>query len=394
MPDSSAPDQPPRPAALLLVSFPHHLLHALSALRHERRLRGVAEDAPATLLLWSYRPAHHATSSPVRKLIEHALQAFPWVRLHVPSRRARTLHLSPYRRLTDRVKWFRRHLGGTAYETCFYSHDASADHTAQALMQAFPDARRICYGDPPGFLYPARDAAEASHFPRSRLKQLFWKSRMRGMQQLLHADQAIIAVDFGSPQTAARELHVLPRELLVDTLYRIKSGLDAFAPQASAWVAAHANGPEPAHLLLLSNFSDSGMARRQDEIALYTAICATHVPPGALLYLKPHIGSRSEFVQRLLARLSGWQVEVLPPAALQLPIEFMPELLASCRVLSVSSSSALVAYLFGCNIAHALTDELIRRHFKPSYVDYMCRANRAITDKTYTYLMDLRPRRA
>jgi len=217
-----------KPASLLLVSFPHQLLHALSALRHERKQSGVAEDAPAILLFWSYQAANHAADSEVRKFLKQALLVFPWVRLNIPSRRARTMHLSPYRRLIDRVKWLLHYLGDTNYEACYFSHDASADHTAQALMQAFPTARRICYGDPPGFLYPPLKSLGDSHFSRGKIKRLFWKSRMVGVKKLMSSHKSIVAINF-EEQVDDTNVEVIPRELMLDTLRGIKSGVNGFS---------------------------------------------------------------------------------------------------------------------------------------------------------------------
>lgn len=371
-------------AAVVLVSFPHQLLHALCALHYERRLCGIREDAPATILVWSYRPSHHTAGSKFRELMALALQGFPWAKLCFPTRLERTFHLSPYRRLIYRAAWLRNKLGATAFRSCYFSHDASADHTAQALMQAYPAAKHICYGDPPGFLYPALSSVASSHFPRTALKQLFWKSRLRGLPGLLHASVSIIAVDFRSPAEVLQpqEVYLLPRALLLDTLRILQAGLRHYAPEIAAWTEENATDSAPRYLLLLSNFSDSGMTTRQNEQAMYAEICRTHVPSGSTIYLKPHIGTGSGFISGLISSLADYDVVGFPATSQQVPVELFPELLTRTHVLSVSSSSALIAHLIGHSITHALTDELIRRHFRPGYVNYMIEANRAIAEKT------------
>lgn len=375
---------PGHDAAIVLVSFPHQLLHALCALRHERRMHGIPENAPATFLVWSYRSAHHEAGSRFRELMSHALQNFPWARLYFPTRFERIFHLSPYRLLTYRAAWLKKKLGSTEYRTCYYSHDASADHTAQALMQAFPAAKHVCYGDPPGFLYPAPSSVDASYFPRSALKQLFWRSRLGGLRNLLHASVSIISVDFRPPSQTLQpqQVHVLPRALLLETLFELKAGLRSIAPEIDAWAEAQTPGTPDSYLLLLSNFTDSGMTTRADELAMYAEICQAHVPPGRTIYLKPHIGTPPEFISLLLSRLSAYNVIVFPTAAQQLPIELFPELLTRSHVLSVSSSSALIAYLFEHSVSHVLTENLIQRYFRPGYIAYMLAANRAIAEKT------------
>ncbi len=369
-----------KPASLLLVSFPHQLLHALSALRHERRQSGVAEDAPAILLFWSYQAANHAADSEVCKFLTDALLAFPWVRLNIPSRRARTMHLSPYRRLIDRVKWFQHYLGDTHYEAYFFSHDASADHTAQALMQAFPTARRICYGDPPGFLYPPLKKPGDSHFSRGKIKRLFWNSRMVGVKKLMSAHKSIVAVNF-QHQVNVKDVEVMPRELMLDTLRSIKSGVNGFSLIDQAWISTAINSGLTMHLLLMSNFSDGGLANFDNEIELYVALCSIHVPAGSQILIKPHAGTKRKFIECLVNKLDDWKVGVLPEALQNVPIEFIPELITNCRVLSVSSASVLLAHLFDCEVTHGLTDKLIDEYFNKECARDFGRSNKEMERK-------------
>jgi len=350
-------------------------------------LRATADDTPATILFWSYQAADHLSGAKVRQICRRALQDFPWIELLFPSFLHRMYCLSPYRLLTDRSSWIRKKFGvGNCY-SCYYSHDVSADHTAQALMQAFPEARRICYGDPPGFLYPTRNTFLRNRVGRwNTLKELVWESRLRGIKNWFSPQESIIAVDFrsfdreGQPQTA----YVLPNAVLLDTLERLRMDFPEITPKASSFFSALTDNECSPYLLLLSNFTASGMTSRQNELELYIDICQSYVPLGETICIKPHIGTPQKLLFLLLARLSDYRAFVFPVAAQQLPIELLPELIARSHVLSVSSSSALIAHLFKSDVTHVLTEDRIRHFFKPAYVAYMLKANKAIVEKAST----------
>lgn len=371
-------------SALILVSFPHQLLHAISALRYDRLLHGIPEDESATILVWSHQASQHAPRSPVRAIFRQAMESFPWITLWFPCKFQRLYFFSPYRRLIDRASWFRRQLKPEEYSAFYYAQDVSADHTAQAIMQALPEVRRICYGDTPGFLYPAFGSLlHNSKSHSTTFKQRVWKSRLHGMQNWLSATESIIAVDFRSPKDGVKlpDVHILPCSLLLETLQRLKSGFPHIALVESSLSNEWSANKSTPFLLLLSNFSDSGMTTRQSELALYTDICQSHVSLGGTIYIKPHIGTDQKFISQLIAKLAAYQAVLLPTVTQQLPVEFFPKLLAQSNVLSVSSSSALVAWLFKHYVTHALTEDRIHRFFKLDYILYMSKANRAIVEK-------------
>ncbi len=41
--------------AIILLSFPHQLIHALAALFTDREQRRINKDAPILIFIWSYR---------------------------------------------------------------------------------------------------------------------------------------------------------------------------------------------------------------------------------------------------------------------------------------------------------------------------------------------------
>jgi len=368
---------------VLLISFPHHLLHAIAALVFERRRTGVPEKAPATFLVWSFKTADHAFGSDFRRFLALTLRLFPQFAVCFPSRRERLWALSPYRLIRRRAAWIRQRLGSRGTPACYFSHDASADHTAQALLQAFPEGRRICFGDPPGFLHSPFTAARPTIVDGGWLRNTFWGSRLRGISEIYRADMALVAIDFlcdtGSELHGAIER--VPRGVFLEVLADLAGGLaeDGTRCGVFSWAGGRDGRPQAACLLVLGNFAASRMMSPESELSLYQDICATLVPEGSTVYLKPHYGMSVRMTEYIRRGLAGYGAELLPEALRQVPVELLTGLPGGkCRILSVSSSSALIAHLYGENVVHALTTERIERYFRLKYVRYMRDSNQAV----------------
>lgn len=361
--------------SLLLISFPHQLLHALSALKYYRMREGIPEHAPAIIFVWAYQSSRHAPKSSLRKIIDCAIHDFPFVTLVFPTLTERRYHLSPFRTLIHRVDRVRTRLRSFAIDAILFAHDASADQTAQVLLQSFPEAYAICFGDPPGFLYPQFHSQHQKNY----IKRLIWGSRTRGLSSLLSPALSIVAIDFyKNSNTAHGNVLVLPRDLVVETLASIQRGLDHIKKDLYVDYKNPEGNANSLYILLLSNFSESGLTSKANELALYSDICKQFDSKNVKIMIKPHFGTSPAFLNKLTKCLSAYCPEILPPLAGQIPIEFFPDLIKQSSVISVSSSSALLAHLFKKQISHALTATRIQRYFKADRVAYMLEANQAI----------------
>ncbi len=361
--------------SILLISFPHQLLHALSALKYYRMREGIPERAPAIILAWAFQPSEHAPNSPFRTILDSAIRDFPFVTLIIPTLRERRYELSPLRTLIHRIAWIKDRLNSFSVDAVFFAHDASEDRTAQVLMQSFPEANAICYGDPPGFLYPQFNLQRQ----KSYIKRLILGSRVRGLSSPRSPALSIVTIDFYKNGNAAHgEVLVLPRSLVVETLASIQRGMDQIKKDLHVDYDNQADNARSITILLLSNFSESGLTTENNELALYSGICKEFGSTEAKLIIKPHFGTSPAFLKKLTNVLSLYSPEIFPSFAGQIPIEFFPDLVKQSNIISVSSSSALLSHLFNKQISHALTANRIQRYFKADRVTYMLEANQAI----------------
>jgi hypothetical protein len=363
------------PHSLLLISFPHQLLHALSALRYYRMREGVPEQAPVIILVWAHQSSEHAADSSFRKILDYAIREFTFVTLVFPTLIERRSHLSPFRTLIHRIKWVRSRLSLFSIDAVFFAHDASADQTAQVLLQSFPDAAAICFGDPPGFLYPPFHL----HYQGALFKRAFWKSRARGISSQRTPELSIVSVDFYDNRRSVKgNVLILPRELVLETLATLQSGVEKIKNNLEFCYGTRVENEGPLDILLLSNFTESGLVDGDRELELYGDICHNLCSPGGRLLIKPHFGTSSRFLRKLRNRLAPYQTEIFPSFEGQMPIEFFPDLVRRSNVISVSSSSVLLSHLFQSKISHALTAARIRKYFKVDRVAYMLEANQLI----------------
>lgn len=379
--------------AVILISSPHQLLHALCALSYDRASNGIASDSPTTLVLWSYQSADHLPDSHTRQFFDTALKSFPFITSVLPSLKERRGPLSPYRKLMKRAQWLREYLNVTPgrCDTFYYAHDASSEHTAQAFMQALLAKRNICYGDSPGFLYPStRPQAHTLDISLRGLKKTFWFNRVSIPGEWIAATSALTVVNFDDldPSLPGPTRTTVPVEVLEQTLAALKT---FFAPalQLDQTISARSK-TEPIWVLVLSNFTSSKLTREQDELELYVHICKTHVKPGGAIFVKKHVGTPDAFVIQLLQRLNHYNVEKLPDRLDFLPIEFLGEILNACGIISVSSASALLSLLPAPNLVHALTRENIDAFFRPAHKDYMILANERILSRSKQTPLTLR----
>ncbi|HEM0296852.1 TPA: hypothetical protein U0T18_002883, partial [Legionella pneumophila] len=90
--------------AIILLSFPHQLIHALAALFTDRERRRINKDAPILIFIWSYRWFDHRKNSPFLEIIKK-LSKIENCQLYIPSLLQRVFGLSEFRVLKQRVKY-------------------------------------------------------------------------------------------------------------------------------------------------------------------------------------------------------------------------------------------------------------------------------------------------
>nr|CAP66254.1 hypothetical protein [Legionella pneumophila serogroup 1]CCK73759.1 hypothetical protein [Legionella pneumophila serogroup 1] len=368
--------------AIILLSFPHQLIHALAALFTDREQRRINKNAPILIFIWSYRWSDHRKNSSFLEVI-NKLTKIENCQLYIPSLLQRVFGLSEFRALKQRVKYVNKIFPLKDYDSFYYSHDFSADHTAQVFMQAFPNIYKVCFGDPPGFLYKNYTSVmECMENIKTGLKGIFWKSRLKNIEKWYGYDKAYVAMNLSTDiQSYPLLTTTIPNINFINLLNRLKSNLPALEQEEHAFIETleSFNQNKRFQLLVLSNFTESGLISRENELKLYLELCHRHCPPGSTIIIKPHILSNPAFLQSLKSSLGKYQVILFPENLRCIPLEMLTELLSKCNIISVSSSSIFLSYLYGKEkIIHALTLSDVRQFFNEDSCAQMSEATQTI----------------
>jgi hypothetical protein len=367
--------------ALLCAYYPQQLLPGLAGLLELRRHLGHERFAPASVLVLGDPSAGEHFLALRRQTFEQLLRPFGWVRLVFPGAAEVRAELSPNFRVARKARHLRQRFGADAFAVICYAHDMGHDFFAQSAMQAFPRARRACFGDALGVVYsndyytrqtyPLGTLRDFLRAPRAPLVNLLWRAKRaytlpaRGRRLDAEFAVPILPSDPGGDFLPGKTLLPVQRDVLDLVLDQLV--------QAAEVGGAAASRPDR-HLMLLGSFSESGFTTEALERDMYVEAARRHVPPGAPLLLKAHPASYGAKLQAIADALRAHcQVEL--SGADPLPIEALRGLAASRSVISFSYSSVSLHYLHGSNVVHAMTADLIERYFPPAIRGWMQESN-------------------
>ncbi len=368
--------------AMILISFPHQLVHALAALQADRKQRNINLDSPVTIFVWSHRWIDHRADVFFIKMIRELAQLSNCTIYHL-SLLERVFKFSEYRVLLKRVKSLTKIFSAKNYTSFYFSHDASADHTAQVFMQFLPNAHKICFGDPPGFLFKKYSSVQERLDDRAPgLKHWFWNTRIRDIQQWFGYDSAYVAMDMNNvSQHNLSSPIILSKNRFIKLIHLIKINMSDLENQEKIFLERLDYSNSDLNLLVLSNLNESKLITRENELKLYLELSHRHCELGSTIIIKPHIASNFSFITQLKKILSEYHIIILPEYLRSVPLEMLTLLLKQCKIISVSSASVFLSYLYGKEkITHALTETDIQRFFNEDSCNYMINATRAITD--------------
>lgn len=364
--------------SLLCLYYPQQLLPALASLLSFRRDQAKAESGRAIALVWMPPGTSRETRERRLNTFSALLEQFPWVEILAPSDEEVGQHLSQHLTVMRKAEYLRGLLEPAGISDIHYAHDISADFLAQSVMQAFPQAARVCYGDALGVVYensyfesltyPLRNARALLKEPAGYARNIAARLRRRwlrpGSTRQLEATHVslILPCDPGQNFLRGKTMLPVPRNLVLDLLQALATGL---RDRKLGTLPASA-AQEQTCLMILGSYAESKLCTVENEVALYADAARRHVPAGGSLILKPHPASRREKVVLIAQRLrAGYNVEIVDEEMDEVPVETLVDAIEHLRILSFSYASVSMTYLGAKHVEHVLTDELIESHFPP-----------------------------
>jgi hypothetical protein len=313
------------------------------------------------------------------------LVGFPWATLFFPEQDEVKAHLSNNSRVMRKADYLRGKFGQSAFAAVYYAHDISADFIAQSAMQAYPNASRVCFGDSLGVVYsddyftdqtyPVR-AVEAFSRPMRAIRNLLFRLKrvwtLPSRNRRLDAEHSVLILpcDPGGDFLRGKQMLLVDKESLTEVLYTLS---EATSPSVNGKYGTSADR-QNAVVILLGSFSESKLTTEDQERDLYTQAARENIAKNQKIVLKPHPASSAEktlLIQKALSAAYTVEIEDYD----DLPAEFIPALAEFDSVISFSYSSVSLKYLYGIDVLHALTDEMIKTYFPDKSWSWMRNSN-------------------
>ena len=276
-------------------------------------------------------------------------------------------------------------LGSTHFDQIFLARD-HVGSGSPLLMNAYPDATRLAYGDSFGLVgqrgvldtfdwtSPMRSLLSAA---RRGTRRALW-----GGPKVIPFDAAVLTLplDLSGTYLSRTRLVVPPREHVVRCIGQLAAPLDGLRAYCRRLLADQGSDAGN-HLYLLSNLSASGLTSTSQEIDLYVEVIEQTARPDATVFIKHHPRSSHEVLRAVVRRVEkAHRVVVLDEASVErIPVELWQDLIARCDIVAMFSTSAInMKYLYGKDVTIPLDADRIGRYFPRERVEYMASGTRMI----------------
>jgi hypothetical protein len=376
---SKASDRPVR--RLLALQGPLHFVAGYLALSYCARHEGEGSESETVLLMYDFLAPEEVEGEFVDVISELSKVATWRSVVFVSGREMKRMVSGRYDRCTARL---RCRLGTDVFDEIFIARDFCGEGSS-LILNAYPDARRITYGDSLG-LVGNEEVLDDSTTPRT-IRFLLAKARL----QLLHTlwgrprrfrfDAAVLTLPIDWSGMYLKDLPVI-----VPSKMHVLQVIEALAQRSNALQAycrclLDQAGTLTPYLFLLSNLAASRVLAHEAEVRLYVSLISEIAPDGAAVLIKPHPRGDNTVLEEVLQRLSG-KYRVIPITDRRLsryPIELWQELIRNCHITAMFSTSAInLKYFYDCEVKCPLNDEIITGFIPSHNTEYMKTATRVI----------------
>lgn len=285
---------------------------------------------------------------------------------------------------STRIEKLHQILGESAFDEIYLSRDFCS-HGSPLILNAYPDATRITYGDSLGVVgnFPVRDKFNWSSPVRSLLSKC--KASLLGLingrpkKYLFDFAVLILPLDWSGSYLDEVPLLVPEKDFIISACEAISSNLDDL--NAYCEFLLKDTKPENNYLVLLSNLSLSDLMSQRNEIALYLDIIRHVIKKDSTVFLKAHPRGSSEILNSIVECLKcEYKIKIIDDDNLsKLPIELWGKLIEKCTIVPIFSTSAInMKYISNKEVLLPLNDLLIKDFFYKDQIHRMIKSNESI----------------
>lgn len=369
---------------LIGVQGPLQLCAGRIAMEWFGKVRNRAADTEAVLLLYDFLVAPQQ-EQPICEAIMQIASAFKWKAIVFISGEEMKQINSLDRE--NRLAELRSTIGLFEFDEIYLARNYIGVGSS-LILNAYPAATRITYGDGFGLV----GTQIFAHLFGNSFANLFIRatraikkvatgkislsgiySRVRGFITRKRNEDAllempfdvailILPVDYSGVYLDTLQLYVPPKELVTEVMHSIGAQM----PDLNAFCNDLIKDAEgQCYLYLFITPTESGCTSLRNEVTMYLETIRENSPPGSSVYIKLHPRKPIAFADYLVEDLQqDYKVVVINQGKFKsIPVEFWTPLINSCNVVSFSSSSLNLAYIYSKDIISGFSIAKIRKYF-------------------------------
>lgn len=286
-------------------------------------------------------------------------------------------------RISQRLKFIREEIGLDNCDDLFVMRDF-AFLGNQLLLNAYPNAQRITYGDSFGIVGDnkifKKNWYEFIKHPLL-IAKLIASSILFGRYKTYTFDKAVLLLpqDWSGSYLDNIPLIIPEKSFVLKDILNVGSSINKLQEYCDSILQQTSSKK---YLFLLSNFTNSGMMQLNKEMNLYYEIIIKYIEVGSTIILKKHPRCNLYLdgeVKKILEK--KYNIIYLDDNRFSsIPLEYLFPIISACEVISVYSASALhLTYLYNKNVIMPLDDDLMDYFFSKVQV-HVKKGNKMIVD--------------
>jgi len=368
---------------LLAVQGPLQLIAGLIAMEWYDRVKHCSSDTEVTLLVCDLL-VQPDLEAPLEEIVKNLSVVRRWKKIVFISGMEMSQIMK--RRYAKSVLEFRSLIGETSFDEIFAGRDFAGVGNA-LVLNAYPDAARIIYGDSFGYVGYQDDLSPkwtlSLKSARTHLVS-FVRKILFGSPNKFRFDAAVLTLPVDWSGDYLRNIPLL----IPDKGHALKilSECSNQLPGLNVYCDSLLEGTCDPHVVLLSNLSRAGFMSVENEIGLYVETIQQTVPAGATILLKPHPRAPIGILTSVLKAIGAeYRITLIDDARFsRIPIELWVSLIRASKVVTiVSSSGVYLKYFYGTEVNLPLSDGAIRQYFYPEWISYIAKVNTVIRESLH-----------
>lgn len=385
-------------SCLVSIHGSGNVLAALAAVSHFGEHHGLGEPTRVVTVVHVPTDDRQAATE-IGSMVERLIASRGWPAPIVLTI-AEVLALTPDGRSYRRsLAGFRELVGSDPFDEVYYAHDF-VNRVPELMMNAFPAAHRITFGDSLGFVFngrylvaqvlgASREEARESVRQAARNDSLSpFRQAIRWVRRQLSMEpkpcQArfavlILPMDHTGDYLADKELLVVPRRTALEIIAKCESAIPEIAEYGRG--LRNETNP-PRYLLVLENDVEANMMSLDAAVGMYEHAVRRNAPAGSAIFIKPHPLAVEPIAESIARRLDAeYAPRVLSPELMRCPLELWKTLLEGCEVITpLSSCYITLSYLYDKSVLLASGREWIEEFFPPRTWEYLAEVDQRYRD--------------